>query len=58
MLRVKLIGDIKNQAEAEKIEKELVGSEFMVHSIEKKILGGRRRRRLQLPLCSKRQLID
>ncbi len=36
VLRVKLIGDIKNQAEAEKIEKELVGSEFMVHSIEKK----------------------
>lgn len=35
-LKVKYIGDIKNQAEAEKIEKELVGSEFIVQSIEKK----------------------
>ncbi len=33
---VRFVGEIKNQADAERIEKELVGSRFMVHSIEKK----------------------
>ena len=35
-LKVKFIGDIKNQAEAEKIEKDLIGARYSVFGVEKK----------------------